>query len=340
MTLPVQQDFPLQTFNTFGIEAEARFFAEVKSNEDLMSLLFFKGFKNIHKLILGGGSNILLTQDFEGLVIKIGIKGIEKIREDEESVWVKVGAGENWHEFVLYCLDNGWNGVENLSLIPGTVGAAPMQNIGAYGVEIKEVFDSLVAVNMTNGELRTFTKEECKFGYRESIFKNELKNQYAIINVTFRLTKKANFNISYGAVAQTLADMGITTLSAKAISQAVIKIRQSKLPNPKQIGNAGSFFKNPEISKQLFEEIKEKYPSTPSYPIDEQRVKVPAGWLIEQCGWKGKRIGNTGVHKDQALVLVNYGGATGQEIKSLAEQIQQSVLEKFGICLSMEVNII
>ncbi|SFE39996.1 UDP-N-acetylmuramate dehydrogenase [Thermoflexibacter ruber] len=340
MTLPIQQDFSLQAFNTFGIEAQARFFAEVQSNEDLMSLLFFKGFKNIHRLILGGGSNILLTQDFEGLVIKIGIKGIEKIREDEESVWVNVGAGENWHEFVLYCLDNGWNGVENLSLIPGTVGAAPMQNIGAYGVEIKEVFDSLVAINMTNGELRTFTKEECKFGYRESIFKNELKNQYAIVNVTFRLTKKANFNISYGAVAQTLADMGVTTLSAKAISQAVIKIRQSKLPNPEQIGNAGSFFKNPEISKQLFEELKEKYPSIPSYPIDEQRVKVPAGWLIEQCGWKGKRIGNTGTHKDQALVLVNYGGATGQEIKSLAEQIQQSVVEKFGICLSMEVNII
>lgn len=340
MTLPIQQDFSLQAFNTFGIEAQARFFAEVQSNEDLMSLLFFKGFKNIHRLILGGGSNILLTQDFEGLVIKIGIKGIEKIREDEESVWVNVGAGENWHEFVLYCLDNGWNGVENLSLIPGTVGAAPMQNIGAYGVEIKEVFDSLVAINMTNGEPRTFTKEECKFGYRESIFKNELKNQYAIVNVTFRLTKKANFNISYGAVAQTLADMGVTTLSAKAISQAVIKIRQSKLPNPEQIGNAGSFFKNPEISKQLFEGLKEKYPSIPSYPIDEQRVKVPAGWLIEQCGWKGKRIGNTGAHKDQALVLVNYGGATGQEIKSLAEQIQQSVLEKFGIHLSMEVNII
>jgi UDP-N-acetylmuramate dehydrogenase len=340
MTLPIQQDFSLQAFNTFGIEAQARFFAEVQSNEDLISLLLFKGFKNIRKLILGGGSNILLTQDFEGLVIKVGIKGIEKIREDGESVWVSVGAGENWHEFVLYCLENEWNGVENLSLIPGTVGAAPMQNIGAYGVEIKEVFDSLVAINIANGELRTFTKEECKFGYRESIFKNEVKNQYAIVNVTFRLSKKANFNISYGAVAQTLADMGVTTLSAKAISQAVIKIRQSKLPNPEQIGNAGSFFKNPEISQQLFDELKEKYPLIPSYPIDEQRVKVPAGWLIEQCGWKGRRIGNTGSHKDQALVLVNYGGATGQEIKSLAEQIQQSVLEKFGICLSMEVNII
>lgn len=340
MTLPIQQDFSLQNFNTFGIKAQARFFAEVQSNEDLISLLLFKGFKNIRKLILGGGSNILLTQDFEGLVIKVGIKGIEKIREDEESVWVRAGAGENWHEFVLYCLENECNGVENLSLIPGTVGAAPMQNIGAYGVEIKEVFDSLVAINMMNGELRTFTKEECRFGYRESIFKNELKNQYVIVNVTFCLSKKANFNISYGAVAQTLADMGVTTLSAKAISQAVIKIRQSKLPDPKQIGNAGSFFKNPEISKKLFEELKAKYPAIPHYPIDEHRVKVPAGWLIEQCGWKGKRIGNTGAHKDQALVLVNYGGATGLEIKSLAEQIQQSVLEKFGIQLNMEVNII
>ncbi len=340
MTLAIRQNVSLKSLNTFGIEAKAHFFVEVQNKDELINILLNNDFKDMPKFILGGGSNILLTKDFEGLVIKINIKGIEKIKEDAESVWVRAGAGENWHEFVLYCLENGWNGVENLSLIPGTVGAAPMQNIGAYGVEIKEVFDSLVAVNRANGELQTFSKEACQFGYRESIFKNEVKNQYVIVNVTFRLSKKANFNISYGAVAQTLASMGVTALTAKAISQAVIKIRQSKLPNPEQIGNAGSFFKNPEISKEQFDVLKAIYPAIPNYPVGEQTVKVPAAWLIEQCGWKGKRIGNTGSHKDQALVLVNYGGATGQEIQALAEQIQQSVLEKFGIHLNMEVNII
>jgi len=340
MTLAIRQDVSLKSLNTFGIEAKAHFFVEVQNKDELINILLNNDFKDMPKFILGGGSNILLTKDFEGLVIKINIRGIEKIKEDAESVWVRAGAGENWHGFVLYCLENGWNGVENLSLIPGTVGAAPMQNIGAYGVEIKEVFDSLVAVNRADGELLTFSKEACQFGYRESIFKNEVKNQYVIVNVTFRLSKKANFNISYGALAQTLASMSVTTLTAKAISQAVIRIRQSKLPNPEHIGNAGSFFKNPEISKMQFDELKARYPTIPNYPVSEQTVKVPAAWLIEQCGWKGKRIGNTGSHKDQALVLVNYGGATGQEIQALAEQIQQSVLEKFGIYLNMEVNVI
>jgi UDP-N-acetylmuramate dehydrogenase len=341
-TYTVQHNISLKPYNTFGIEAKAHFFVEINSLSQLTDLIKSPDYQTLYseKLILGGGSNILLTKDFEGLVIKINIKGIEKVKVDDAKAWIKVGAGENWHSFVMYCIDNEWNGVENLSLIPGTVGAAPMQNIGAYGVEIKDIFDSLEAIDRATGKMVLFTKQECKFGYRESVFKHEFKNQYIIVNVTFCLSKNKQFNISYGAVSQTLAEMNVQTLSAKAISEAVIKIRQSKLPNPAQIGNAGSFFKNPEISKAQFIVLKEQYNTIPSYPVDEQNVKVPAGWLIEQCGWKGKKVGNTGVHKDQALVLVNYGDAKGSEIKALAEEIQASVWEKFKIDLKMEVNLV
>jgi len=340
MALHIQQNISLQPFNTFGIEAKARFFVEVTTIDELKSILLHADYQSMPKLMLGGGSNMLFTQDFDGLVIKMGIKGIEKMREDSENVWVKVGAGEIWHDFVLYCVGQGWYGVENLSLIYGTVGAAPMQNIGAYGVELKDVFDLLIAVDKVSGNQQFFTHADCKFGYRESIFKQELKDKYVITEVIFHLSKKPYFNTSYGAIQQTLAEMGITQVSIKAVSDAVIKIRASKLPNPEQVGNAGSFFKNPEILKIHFENLKEQYPQMPSYPAGEQKVKVPAGWLIEQCGWRGKRIGNVGSHKDQALVIVNYGNATGLEIKDLALKIQQSVIEKFDICLDMEVNIV
>ncbi len=340
MSAHIQKNTSLKSFNTFGIEAKSKFFVEIFTIDELKNMLLDPNYQSMPKLILGGGSNILFTQDFEGLVIKMGIKGIEKIREDDENVWVKVGAGEKWHDFVLYCIEQGWHGVENLSLIYGTVGAAPMQNIGAYGVEIKDIFDTLVAVDRLSGEQQIFTHTGCKFGYRESVFKQELKNRYVIVQVVFRLSKKPNFNTSYGAIQQVLAEMGADQLSAKVISEAVIKIRTSKLPNPAQFGNAGSFFKNPEILKSHFENLKEIYPQIPSYPAGEQKVKVPAGWLVEQCGWRGKRIGNTGAHKDQALVIVNYGEANGLEIKTLALQIQQSVVEKFDIYLDMEVNLV
>lgn len=291
-------------------------------------------------LVLGGGSNVLLTKDFDGMVICIRMLGIEKLHEDDEHVWVKAMAGEVWHNFVLWCIQKGYGGVENLSLIPGCVGAAPMQNIGAYGVEIKDTFDSLEAMDIETAELKTFTKAACKFGYRESVFKNEVKGKYIISSVTFRLTKQPMLNISYGAIQQTLQKHGITEPSIKDVSNAVIEIRSSKLPDPKKLGNSGSFFKNPEIPSSQFDQLKQTYPEMVGYPAPNNQIKVAAGWLIEQCGWKGKVVGHTGSHKDQALVLVNYGGATGDEIWQLALAIQQSVKDKFGIDIIPEVNIV
>ncbi len=292
------------------------------------------------KLILGGGSNILLTRDFQGLVVKMNIQGIRVLKEDHKHIWIQAGAGVIWHEFVLFCVDNQYAGIENLSLIPGTVGAAPMQNIGAYGVEIKDTFDSLEALELESGEIQRFDKDACRFGYRESFFKHEGKNRYIILNATFKLGKSPQLHTEYGAIQETLSAMGISDPSIKDVSNAVIQIRESKLPNPKEIGNAGSFFKNPEISKKHFEKLKNAYPSIPSYPIDENTVKVPAGWLIEQAGWKGSRFENIGVHAKQALVLVNYGGGKGNDIKELSQKIQASILDKFGIQLSAEVNFI
>ena len=336
--MEVIRDASLKEYNTFGIEAKAKSFVEVNSSQQLEDALKID---REDLLILGGGSNVLLTKDFDGLVIKNSIKGIEVIDENDQFVTVKVGAGEIWHSFVLHAIDNNWGGVENLSLIPGTVGAAPMQNIGAYGVEIKEVFKSLEALHIETLTNKTFTKEECEFGYRESVFKLAAKSQYIITTVTFLLTKKDhNINISYGAITDTLNSKGITNPTIKDVSDAVIEIRESKLPNPKVIGNAGSFFKNPTIEKIDYEMLKLEYPEMPGYVVSDEEVKVPAGWLIEQCGWKGKQIGNIGVHKNQALVLVNYGGGNGSEIKQLALDIRDSVITKFGIPLIPEVNFI
>lgn len=336
----IEENVSLKNLHTFGIDVKARYLVSCSHIHDICDAIHFQRKQNIPLLILGGGSNLLFTQDFEGLVLKVNLLGKEKIQEIEDFVWVKVAAGENWHSFVEYCIQNNWGGVENLSLIPGTVGAAPMQNIGAYGAEIKETFFYLDAYHIATGQIHRFSNAECKFGYRESIFKNELKNQYVIIAVVFRLSKKPHLKFSYGDIQATLKDKNLSPSIAN-ISKAVIAIRQSKLPNPAEIGNAGSFFKNPYISKKQLEELKTYYPSLPSYPTqDENCLKIPAAWLIEHCGWKGYRKGDAGVHSKQALVLVNYGNAKGSEIADLSEKIKKSVEEKFGITLHTEVNIV
>ncbi|MVM29777.1 UDP-N-acetylmuramate dehydrogenase [Spirosoma sp. HMF4905] len=340
--LNIQSHVSLKPYNTFRIDANARYWVEISNEEDLQTLLHLADFIDTPKLILGGGSNVLLCQNFDGLVVKINIQGIDIAREDDDHIYLTVGAGVNWHELVLFCVKRGYAGMENLSLIPGTVGAAPMQNIGAYGVELEQVFESLTAIHVLTGKKRTFTHADCAFGYRESVFKRELKGQYIITSVTFQLDKLPTFHIRYGAIQETLVEMGVSeeNLTIKAISEAVIRIRRSKLPDPAQIGNAGSFFKNPEISTTQFDLLKAKYPALPGYPTGNDLVKVPAGWLIEQAGWKGYRSGDAGVHTKQALVLVNYGSATGDEIMILAKQVQKSVQEKFGVSISPEVNIV
>jgi UDP-N-acetylmuramate dehydrogenase len=337
--MKIQENISLKPFTTFGIDKKAKFFTTVTTLDELKSALLVAKEKQLPVFILGGGSNILLTRDIEGLVIKLEIKGINLVKEDEDQLWAEVGAGEMWHELVMHSIAKDWAGLENLSLIPGTVGASPMQNIGAYGVEIKDVFDSLMAMNRETLEIQSFDAEACRFGYRESVFKQTFKDQFVITSVTFRLSKTPNFHLEYGAIREVLAANGIDQPSIRAISDAVIQIRQSKLPDPKEIGNAGSFFKNPTIPNAQFDELKASYPSIPGYPSAEG-VKVAAGWLIEQTGWKGKRIGKVGVHAKQALVLVNYGGGSGEEIKKLSEQIQASVYDKFGVQLQAEVNFI
>ncbi len=336
----IQKNHPLAPHNTFGIEAIASLYVEINNLDELNDALLNQANLSQKRLILGGGSNILLCGNFDGMVLKNNLKGIEKTHEDSEHVYLKVGAGENWHEFVLFCIKNDYAGVENLSLIPGTVGAAPMQNIGAYGVEIKDVFYQLEAYHLEKLQIDRFGLADCHFGYRESVFKNSLKGQYFITSVTFKLSKIPTFKVSYGDIQKTLEANKVQTLTIKAVSDAVINIRQSKLPDPKIIGNAGSFFKNPEIPLEQYETLKIKFENIPSYLVNETTVKVPAGWLIEQSNWKGYREGNIGVHEKQALVLVNYGNANGNEIKELSEKIKISVLEKFGIQLSTEVNFI
>lgn len=335
----IQENISLKPFNTFSLDKKARFFTSVNSREQLIEALIWARNLGIEVFILGGGSNILLTQDVNSLVIKIEISGIEIVKEDSDFVWVKVGAGENWHNFVLHAIENNWAGIENLSLIPGTVGASPMQNIGAYGVEIKDVFYSLRALDRATLEQKEFNAEECKFGYRESVFKNELKGKFIISSVTFKLKKKPDFNLEYGAIKEVLAAEVNSEVSLKAVSNAVIKIRQSKLPDPNEIGNAGSFFKNPTISKETWLNLRQQFPEIPGYELPEG-IKVPAAWLIEQSGWKGKRFGEIGVHEKQPLVLVNFGQGDGLEVKLLSEKIQKSVNEKFGIELMPEVNFI
>ncbi len=336
--MQIQENISLRSYNTFGINVTARYFAAFTNNDELEELM--TDASRLPTLILGGGSNILFTKDFDGLLLKNEIKGIVELHEDSEYVYVKAGAGENWHQFVLHCIQRNWAGVENLSLIPGSVGASPMQNIGAYGVEIDDVFWDLEAYHINERKIVTFTRSDCEFGYRESVFKKKYKDQFVILSVTFQLRKNPRFNTSYGAIEQELARMGVSDLSTKAISDAVINIRSSKLPNPEEIGNAGSFFKNPSVSNEEYTLLKSAYENIAAYPNADGTIKLAAGWLIEQCGWKGFRNGDAGCHAKQALVLVNYGNATGREIYQLSEEILQSVKGKFGVTLEREVNII
>lgn len=334
------QNISLKPYNTFGIGATARFFSGFSSIDDLKELLLFQEHQKLKSLILGGGSNVLFTKDVDGLVLRNELKEIELVKEDAHHYYVKAAAGENWHRLVMHCIEHNYAGLENLSLIPGNVGASPMQNIGAYGVEIKDVFESLEALHIKDRSTRTFSANDCEFGYRESVFKKQYKDEYIILKVTFRLNKRPVFNTSYGAIEQELEKMNVRELSIKAISQAVINIRSSKLPDPAKIGNAGSFFKNPVISIKQFEELQQTNAGMPHFAVDSAHVKVPAAWLIEQCGWKGYRKGDAGVHVHQPLVLVNYGNATGDEVYELSNKIIASVKARFEIELEREVNII
>jgi UDP-N-acetylmuramate dehydrogenase len=335
--LNIQENISLKEYNTFGISVQAKRFISVTSVYELQQLLKIE--KNI--FLLSGGSNMLLTKDIEKLVVHIDIKGISVDSENHNDIYLTVNAGENWHKFVLWCVSNNYGGIENLSLIPGSVGTCPIQNIGAYGVEVKDTITKVEAVEIKTGKLVSFSLEECQFGYRNSIFKNEVKGKYVLTSIGFKLTKKEhNLNTSYGAIETELASKKVIKPSLKDVSEAVIAIRQSKLPDPKKIGNSGSFFKNPVISKTHFEKIQKEFPKVPCYHISDQEIKVPAGWLIEQIGLKGKRFGNYGVHEKQALVLVNYGNASGEEIYQLAKKIQREVQTAFNISLEIEVNII
>lgn len=333
----IQKNISLKQYNTFGIDATAAYFSEFATVDELQELTEY--FSDKEKLILGGGSNILFTKDYAGAVLKNTIKGIEVIDEDNEYIYIKAGSGEVWHQFVLYCIKNNYAGIENLSLIPGYVGASPMQNIGAYGVEIKDVFHSLEAFHIQDKATVTFTKDACAFGYRESVFKNKYKNQFVITSVIYKLYKQPRINIAYGAIAQELEKMHVNTPTIKDVSDAVITIRRSKLPDPAEIGNAGSFFKNPVIDANHFQKILAQHPDMPHYPAEENKIKIPAGWLIEKAGWKGFKKNDYGVHAKQALVLVNYGNAKGKEIYHLSEEIISDIYSKFDILLEREVNI-
>jgi UDP-N-acetylmuramate dehydrogenase len=335
------ENVELLPYNCFRLRCLARYFLKIGGVDELSAGLDQAetlGIKS--QFILGGGSNILFTKNFDGLVLKNEIKGIKILNEDEEHIYVKAGAGESWHEFVMFCVHNDYAGIENLSLIPGNVGASPMQNIGAYGVEIKEVFHELEAFHKKEKTIRKFSLADCEFGYRDSVFKHKYAGEFVITSVTYRLNKRPVFNISYGAVKQELEKMGVQDLSIQAVSKAVINIRSSKLPDPKEIGNAGSFFKNPVIPNEQFKELKTRFPDIVSFPAGDTHTKLAAGWLIEQCGWKGYRKGDAGCYPRQALVLVNYGHATGQEILQLSEQIIDSVKNKFRVDLEREVNLV
>jgi UDP-N-acetylmuramate dehydrogenase len=337
--LQIQQNVSLKNFNTFGVDVNARYFAEINHEDELVELFMDPQWQQTERLILGGGSNMLLISDFDGLVIRLNIRGIEH-RISHNEVFVEAGAGEVWNDLVNFCVTREYAGLENLSLIPGSVGASPIQNIGAYGVELKDVFYNCKAFGIATGQFKTFTKEDCKFGYRESIFKSELKGQYIIVSVKFQLSLIPNLNLSYGAIGQELTARHIIEPTIRDVSQVVSYIRVAKLPDPSTIGNAGSFFKNPVITAGEFMPLHAKFPDVVNYPAGADHVKLAAGWLIEQCGWKGKVVGNTGTWKNQALVLVNHGGATGQEVYNFSSQIIDSVYTKFGVTLQREVNII
>lgn len=341
----LQYQVSLLPYNTFRIPSQAESFVVVENKEELLEALAYV--RQYHKelLIIGGGSNILFTRDVKGLVLLNKLPGIEIIKEDENHVWVKAGAGVVWHQLVMFAIEHNLHGIENLALIPGSAGAAPMQNIGAYGVELQHVFDYLTAIHIHNGEEHTLTAADCKFGYRESVFKNIYKNQFIITEIVLRLNKNPEFHISYGAIQQQLEEMKVTTLTAKEVAEAVMHIRRSKLPDPAVIGNAGSFFKNPTIDKKQYQALQQQYPSIPGYEVGSNLIKVPAGWLIEHSGpdantsWKGFKRGDVGCHAKQALVLVNYGNGTGKDVLTLSEDIMQSVRDKYQIDLEREVNL-
>ena len=333
----IRSNQSLLAYNTFRIDVNAKYFVEVSSIDELKEVLTSDVCKQNKLFILGGGSNLLLTKDFDGLVIRLGIKGITVCEEDDD-VYVEAGAAEVWNDFVQFNVNKGYAGIENLSLIPGTVGASPIQNIGAYGVEIKDCFYSLTAIDIESLELIKFNKEDCEFSYRESVFKNKYKGKYIICSVVFKLSKTANLKLHYGAIQDELTKRNIVEPSIKDVADVVSHIRVSKLPDPSTIGNSGSFFKNPIITKSQFESIQNKFPEIVSYPVDEQHVKLAAGWLIEQCGWKGKQIGNAGTWKNQALVIINHGGASGKEIFDFSQSIIDSVYQRFGVSLEREVN--
>ena len=336
----VLENYPLKKLNTFGINVRSKYLVEVSSIDEILEIIESEKFKNLKKLVLGGGSNVLFTKDYNGLIILNKIKGMKVTYQDADCVKLLIGAGENWHELVMYTVENGWGGIENLSLIPGHTGTAPMQNIGAYGVEIKDTFIELEALEISTGKIEKFNKEKCKFGYRESIFKNENKNKYIILNITLRLNKNPKINVSYGEIKNDLRNNNIQSPTVKDVSEAIISIRKRKLPDPKKIGNSGSFFKNPVVDLNKLKSLQEKYPNIVNYQINKNEFKIAAGWMIEKAGWKGKTINNYGVHKNQSLVLVNYGNAKGIEIYNLSEKIIIDIKEKFGILLVREVNII
>lgn len=336
--MQVQHNISLKPYNTFGIDVQAKQFVSVENTDDLKTIFSSEKFPN--KFIIGGGSNMLLTKDIDALVIHLNLKGKTIVSENDNHVFIKAEAGENWHDFVLWTLDQNYGGLENMSLIPGNVGTSPIQNIGAYGVELKDVFESCEVLNLDTLTIKTLTNKDCQFGYRNSIFKNEAKGKYIILNVTFKLTKKNhNLQTNYGAIISQLETMNVTNPTIQDVSKAVIAIRQSKLPDPKEIGNSGSFFKNPIISTEQFKELQRNFPDAPHYVISETEVKVPAGWLIETAGFKGKTFDNYGVHKKQALVLVNYGSAKGEDILQLSKLIQKTIYRIFNISIEAEVNI-
>lgn len=337
--MQIQNNFSLKNYNTFSIEAKAKRFVAVHSEDELKMVL--ENNAQDKKFILGGGSNMLLTQNIDALVIHIDLKGKKIIKEDDDFVWVESQAGENWHEFVLWTINQNFGGLENMSLIPGNVGTTPVQNIGAYGKEIKDTFISCDAMEISTQKMKSFTKEECRFGYRESIFKHEAKDKFIITTVVFKLTKKNHtISIDYGDIKAELAKINVQKLTIKDVSNAVIKIRNSKLPNPKELGNSGSFFKNPVISREQFLNVQAQFPEIKYFEVSENEIKVPAGWLIENAGLKGYRKDDAGVHKNQALVIVNYGKATGKDILNLSKYVQKTVFDKYGIAIEAEVNVI
>jgi UDP-N-acetylmuramate dehydrogenase len=338
--MKIKEKYSLRSLNTFGLKVDAKYFTVVASHDEIKEACLFAKDKNIPFLVLGGGSNILFKDDFQGLTVKNELKGLSVIDETDDYVIVKVMGGEVWDDFVKYCTEKGWGGVENLSLIPGSVGAGPVQNIGAYGMELKDSFVELDAFFLKKGKIKTFLKEECDFGYRTSIFKKRLKGEVFIESVTFRLNKKPVLKTGYGAIEDELSAITDRKITVQDVREAVIKIRRSKLPDTADIGNAGSFFKNPVVSETVFSELRERYPEIVSFRQPDGRYKLAAGWLIDKCGWKGKRAGDAGVHSRQALVLVNYGNATGEDILNLARKIEQSVVERFGVKLEREVNVI